>query len=859
MEFAKTCANINLMLPIDQHLASILEKLETAQNLVLVAEPGAGKTTRLPPALLKKFSGEILVLEPRRMAAVAAADRIASENNWQLGREVGYRVRFENKTSAGTRLIFMTEALLARKLLNDSDLKNVDVVVLDEFHERSIHVDLALGLLRELQELRDIKIVVMSATLEAEKIARFLSHSGLEAPIVRVPGQLHPLKIELLDKPIRALPDSSFYTTLVQKIAAAASSSPGNILVFLPGVGEISRAKDRLADLATQLKVEIIILHGSLSLEEQRRALQSSGVRRIILSTNIAESSLTVDGVTAVVDSGFAKVMSQDLTTGFSRLKLSRISQSSAKQRAGRAARQAPGLCIRLWGRSEELSLKKDDVPEILRSDLSESLLFLATMGVTNFDSFTWYEKPSAVALKKAQEELLDLGAIIVDQAAGGPEQTKITSHGRQMAQLPLSPRWAHFLLMCAQHGHSRDGARAAALMQEREILREGTAEAYIGDGYENDLQLRLFLLKEFGQGRGGRDLHTYSAKQVLVSADRLDQLAREVASAGPQGRPAAAEGLSFEQIVLKSFSAQLCRRRAKSEKALMVGRRGVKLAAESIVKDSEFFIALQTIELPGSADTAVSLAVGVSREMILATLKSEIYDRDELFLDEEKGRLFNQKEKCFRDLPLEEPRLSPAAAGQSETQLADFLLNNRAYLAKHNDAFAAWLERWQAFSQSLAEPVELPLKTALQMVCVGESKLETIVEKDLTYFLESNLPDSIVNDFRAYAPATFTAPTGSKFKINYPEGRSPYVEVRLQELFGVNENPKLFGGKTPLQFHLLGPNYRPQQVTSDLASFWQNTYPIVRKELRIRYPKHSWPENPLLAEPVKKGRSTKS
>jgi ATP-dependent helicase HrpB len=331
--------------------------------LVLVAEPGAGKTTRLPPALARAFQGEVLVLEPRRMAAVAAADRIARENNWELGREVGYRVRFENNTARETRLIFMTEALLARRLLADPELNGVDVVVLDEFHERSIHVDLALGLLRELQELRDIKIVVMSATLAAEGIARFLGTAEAPAPIVRVPGLLHPLKVELHDKPLRPLPDPQFYIALAQKVREAAQNSPGDILTFLPGVGEITRAKDRLELMASELKLEIAVLHGSLPLEDQRRVLRASSQRRLILSTNIAESSVTVDGVTAVIDSGFSKVMSQDHTTGFSRLRLSRISQSSAKQRAGRAARQAPGVCYRLWGRREDVPRPRSHCP----------------------------------------------------------------------------------------------------------------------------------------------------------------------------------------------------------------------------------------------------------------------------------------------------------------------------------------------------------------------------------------------------------------------------------------------------------------------------------------------------------------
>lgn len=815
-------------LPIDHFIPQILEKLREVQNLVLVAEPGAGKTTRLPPALLSLGQKEVLVLEPRRVAAVVAADRVASENGWQIGCEVGYRVRFDSKTSSETRLIFMTEAILARRLLSDSEFKNVDVVVLDEFHERSLHVDLALGLLREMQELgHGFKIVVMSATLEAEKIALYLG----DAPIVRVPGKLFPLDIRFYDKPLKPLPEPTFYSALVSRIKEAAQG-PGDVLVFLPGVAEIARTRERLIGWAQVSGFELVDLHGSLQLEDQRRALRPSSRKKIILSTNVAESSLTVDGVTAVVDSGFAKVMRQDLATGFQRLELVRISAASAKQRAGRAARQAPGVCFKMWGKSEELSLKKDEVAEILRSDLSESLLFLAATGVTNPAKFSWFEAPSHVALDKALRDLRSLGAI--------SDQNEITEHGRRMVQLPLEPLWANFLILCAQHGELESGALIAALMQERDIVRPGySTERFEGSDLENDVLMRLQMLNS-------------SHKNIFLASERLKELVRDIP---------AREKLSLDEIVLKAFASRLCRRRQpRSEKALMVGGRGVRLSPESIVKKSEFFIAFRAVELSGAADTTIGLAYGLDSKTVFKVLSSEIKEENELYFDEEKGQFFNRRAQSFRGLILEEPRLSPADATQSEEQLVDFLSRNLSYLLNRNSHFSHWYDRWQAFKLHFNLDYDLTqqLKESLQMAAIGEKKLEAIAAKNIVPYLESLLPPDLVSEFNKSSPAYFVAPTGSKFKIHYPSGCQPYVEVRLQELFGTRENPKLFGEKVPLQFHLLGPNYRPQQVTSDILSFWQNTYPEVRKEMRIRYPKHSWPEDPLNAPPVKKGQSVK-
>ena len=423
-------------LPIDDFIPAILQRITSENNLVITAEPGAGKTTRLPPALLTAVKGKIVILQPRRMAAIAAAHRIAEENNWQVGEEVGYQVRFINKTSNKTRLIFMTEALLARQMTHDPELENVDIVILDEFHERSLHVDLMLGLLRELQQIgRNIKIVVMSATLESEKISQYLGN----CTVFSVPGKLYPLEIRYQKSSQLLKTPHIFYENLIRLIQIAQTETSKNILVFLPGVGEIERAKQSLLAWASSKNIEIICLHGSLPLEAQRKALQKSSQQRIILSTNIAESSVTLEGVNMVIDSGLAKVMKQDLRTGFSRLELSRISLSSAIQRAGRAARQFPGICYKMWSQHDEQLFKKSDIPEILRFDLSESLLFLAAQGIQNFENFSWFEKPAKANIERAIHCLQSTEIL--------NSKNKLLSIGSQILLFPLPVRLARLVI----------------------------------------------------------------------------------------------------------------------------------------------------------------------------------------------------------------------------------------------------------------------------------------------------------------------------------------------------------------------------------------------------------------------------
>lgn len=838
--------NSLVSLPIDDFTPLIQQELEQNNSLVITAAPGAGKTTRLPPALLKVVSGKIIVLEPRRMAAISAAHRIAEEQGWQIGQEIGYQVRFANKASPQTRLVFMTEALLARQMIVDPELSGVDLVILDEFHERSMHVDLALGLLKELQELgRNIKILVMSATLEAEKISNYLN----KCSIIEVPGKLFELDIRYQknNQTLQTFP--TFFENLAQTIQEAQKQTAKDILVFLPGVGEIDRTKNILQSWANSKNIELVPLHGSLDIEEQRKVLKRSDKQRVILSTNIAESSVTIDGVNTVIDTGLAKSMKQDHKTGFSRLELGRISLSSAVQRSGRAARQFPGVCYRLWNKMDELSFGKSELAEIQRIDLTESLLFLSAQGITDFDSFSWYEKPPTVAILNASRFLRIAGAL--------DEQNRITELGKKILYFPLPVRLGKLMLVGIELGLPKTAAEVAALLQERDILKKEAISSFLGDNLECDLAARLEVFQSYRRTKkAATNASFYGLQTADQSARQIEELAKRL-SPGLEQKQNNTPTNDLKDLLLKTFADRLCRRRGKSERALMVGGRGVKLQTESLVKNSEFFVALNGVESSTDAETIISLACGFSKDFILQTFKSQIEKNKDVTFLEEKGQFFIREYRSLFGLPLEDPAISPASSDEIAEKLPHILTEKFDLVIKTNERLAHWWSRLQFLNQQ--EPQSLDLENlkleAFTQACLGESKMQTVMSKDLVFFFETVCPPDTLQILRKELPERIEVPSGSKILVTYPLDKAPYLEVRIQEVFGLQETPKVYFGKMPVTLHLLGPNYRPVQVTANLASFWQNGYPEVRKELRIKYPKHQWPENPADGTPEAKGR----
>ncbi len=840
------------------------------------------------------------MLEPRRLAARAAASRIAEEQGWKLGGKVGYQVRFDNHTSRETELCVMTEGLLNRRLARDPQLKGVGLVILDEFHERSWYSDLALGLLRELQLLGrpDLKILVMSATLQAEQVADFLGN----APVFDVPAPRFALDIHH-DREPQLLTSGK---DLVHRVGSTVTdvldrrrAGQGDILVFLPGVREINAVANFLSNDARRMDGEIHLLHGSLSLDQQDRAIQRSQKRKIVLATNIAETSITIDGVATVIDAGLARVMRQD-AAGFPRLELSRISRFSAIQRSGRAARQQPGVCHRLWNKMDEASLAEAETPEILRTDLAEAILLLASFGVTDFSAFSWFETPTSNSLERARALLAKLGAL--QSKAGKPSSrpptinrestsnlVELTDLGRRLLEWPLHPRLARMMEeVLSRPGTSEKdlklAAHLAAIVGERDFVSEPETIRF-STNVESDTLLRLEI---FNERRSPQSVDPSLIQMVRRVAEQIEHIAQSklsrVASTSRShatNLSAAAEDAQTEktalQLLLLAFPDRVARRRRSEEpEARMVGGRGVRLSKASCVTKSELFVAVDVVSLdrnPGdfarssspAADATVTQASRIETSWLKQYFPDDVSEQRSVAIEEKSGKIMRRIVTVFDDLPLEEPRWTQASADEMALYFPQLVASEWKQILEKNKSATIWLARLNFLKATLPEQAwpefdvlnvsDLQTKNLINSISFDEASLETIFAKDLTWHFENAFGAEISGLVRHEAPETLLVPTGNHMRIHYPDGRPPYVEVRLQEMFGVRESPTIAKGRQRLTFQLLGPNFRPVQVTSDLASFWANGYADVRKEMRARYPKHSWPDDPLTAAPVAKGR----
>lgn len=817
-------------LPIDDILGALADAFQKNSALVLSAAPGAGKTTRVPVEVAKYCDKQVWVLEPRRIAAVSAAQRIAEENDWTLGKEVGYQVRFENRSTSSTKILFLTEALLLRKLLVDPELSQVSCVVLDEFHERSLHVDMALAALKELQELSrpDLKIVVMSATLNASPLAQYLNR----APVIEAPGKIFPLDIRYDDKPQLLQTGPDFIERLKKAVLKTLNENPqGDILCFLPGRGEIERVRTALENSQLAKNIFLHTLHGQLSLQEQKEAiLPNASGRKIILTTNIAESSLTVQGVRLVVDSGLARLQKQDSRTGFESLQLVRISKASATQRAGRAARLGPGIVYRVWSLHDERAMTAFETAEVLRVDLSEAVLLLAALGVPSPDSFSWFEKPQARALQMAFEFLKLLGAISSDGA--------LTALGQKLRDFPVHPRIAKLLIVGKEKQIPVFAAELGALLSEAKTGRSEEAS-----GRENDVMANWENWKQ-------RSSHP-RFKMLNRAAEQLKELIGGAQSTRPM-----TEDL-MEELLLDVYSDRLCRRRrAQSPEAKMVGGRGVKIHNDSSVKESEFFLAIELAEGRDSAHAIVFQAVGLHPELVQSKILPKAKPQIRVEWDEESQKFWSVETLEWNGLSVGLEKRRPAQTTEVQEQLVDVALERWSWLLQKNETLGNWFSRLQFLNSQNADwPLleEADLREALVLACYGENSLATLATKDLITYFENRLSDAHRSALQKECPSHWQVPTGNRMRIDYIDGQGPQIEVRLQEMFGLEQTPNIAG--MPLTLVLLAPNYRPVQVTRDLASFWKNGYPEVRKEMRARYPKHSWPDDPLSAPPQSKGR----
>jgi ATP-dependent helicase HrpB len=828
-------------LPIDEVLGDLLARLRESSALVLRAPPGAGKTTRVPPAILAgalEIPGKIVVLQPRRVAARAAAARIASEQGWRLGEEVGYQVRFESRTGPRTRIEIVTEGILLRRLLDDPFLPDTSVVVFDEFHERSLASDLALAMVRQVQQSvrPELRIVVMSATLAAAPLARYLG----DCPVVESLGRTFPVVVRYLPHLERR--------PLVEQVAEGVEQmlelTQRDVLVFLPGVGEIRRCRERLESLSQQRDLALLELYGDLPAEQQDAVLAPANRRKVILATNVAETSLTIEGVTGVVDSGLARVLRYDERTGLDRLELAPISKASAEQRAGRAGRTQPGICLRLWPEAAQRIRPEFELPEIERVDLAGAVLQVLSWIEPDVAAFPWFEPPLTGAVERAQRLLFQLGAA---------DSVGITPLGRQIASLPAHPRIGRLLIEGARLGVLREAALAAALLSERDPFqrpaRQPGQRCGPAEHSRSDLLDRVHALEHRGGSGPLGMLNRNSAKHILRTRD---QLVRQVSNLsltdGLESRPTEEEG--FLRAILAAFPDRLARRREPgSRRGVMVGGRGVRLADESALADEELYVCVDVDA--GAGEALVRQASAVDRAWLPT---EQLVTSTIVEFDEATGKVVARKRLQFDTLVLEESQAALPGEEEVAQAFAEAAAANWAQSFPADDAeVAAFLSRVRCLAQWIPD-LQLPalddeqLRGLLPQLAHGRRSLAELRRAPWLQAIKGLFTWQQLQTIDREAPERIEVPSGSRVTVQYEPGRPPILAVRIQEVFGLHETPRVAGGRIPVLMHLLAPNMRVAQVTDDLRSFWANTYALVRKDLRARYPKHSWPEDPYTA-----------
>jgi ATP-dependent helicase HrpB len=865
-----------LPLPIDALVPEIIGSLRRTPNLVIEAPPGAGKTTRVPPALLDAGlagDGEVWVLEPRRLATRMAARRVAEERNERLGETIGYQVRFEEVGGPRTRLRFLTEGVLTRRLLSDPQLSRAQVIILDEFHERHLPADLALALLKRLQAgtRPDLRIVAMSATLDAAPIANYLG----QCPILRSEGRRFDVAIEHLsredERPLALQVEAAVRRLVTDRLE-------GDVLAFLPGAAEIRRAQSACAALADESQLLILPLHGELPVAEQERAVRPAERRKVILSTNVAETSITIDGVVAVVDSGLARIAGHSPWSGTKTLNVQRVSQAAAKQRAGRAGRTRPGLCLRLYTAQDFAARPAHEAPEIRRLDLAEPALELHAAGVKDLHDFDWFEAPDAAALDAAEGLLRKLGALDV----GG----RLTKTGERMLRLPLHPRLSRMLVEAEARGVADAACVIAALINERDIRasqilrdsRERPQARAIAHGPSDLLELfDLFIEAErvdFATARLRElQLDASAVRAVERVSRQLRRLCRNVkahdekdAKTGKTLSPVQETELLIS--ILAGYPDRLARRRSSateaneaSDEVLLAGGGAARLAPESVVRRAEFLVVVDAEERfeagrrgRGRGSTFIRLASAIEPEWLLDLFADDMVETSDTEWNAEAERVEVVKRLVYEGLVLDESRASEAGSVEVSRLLAEAALAAGVQAFVEREAIDVFLARVEFMARTFPEksfPVlgEDDVNESLKRLCEGRRSFAELREAARSGALLNELRSKLSHEqarlLSTLAPERVKLASGRQARINYEAGQAPWVASRLQDFFGMKEGPRVAGGRVSVVLHLLAPNQRPVQVTQDLAGFWKRHYPQVRRELSRRYPRHAWPEEP--------------
>lgn len=835
-------------LPIDDFIGDILSSLETRPTLALVAPPGAGKTTRLPPALLCatwRGEGKIVVSQPRRVAARAAARRVAAENGWTVGGEVGYAVRGDSKAGPSTGLLFVTEGVLSGMLQADPFLEGVSCLVFDEFHERSLEGDLALALAKEIaSDARpDLRVIVCSATLDPGPVAEYL-----RAPTIEVPGRLYPVETLWLDRqPPERLEDAVYDG--VRELWQKRPGGKGDLLVFLPGAGEIRRAAEKLGPWAEAKGVRLSVLHGDLTAQAQDEALAPSPFPRVILATNVAETSLTIEGVSGVVDSGLVKLSEYDPQTGMTRLDTVRASKASSVQRAGRAGRTGPGVALRLWTRHDELSRPDRTPPEVNRADLARAVLELAAWGHANPAAFEWFERPDEARLAEATALLAGLGAV---DSSGA-----VTPLGTRMLALPLHPRLARLLSDAAEKGLGFEAAALCAVLEERDVSLAGRA---FGRGnveaHSSDALLRVDIVERAEAARFSyaacreMGIDGNAARNAARERDRLRGLI-----GSRSGERAATAESALLKLIFEAYPDRVAKLESAPSRYLLASGRGATLSETSSCAGAEYVVALRIASgrRGERSEERILWASAVEKEWLFASPLATV--AEESGYDEKSGRAVAARATRFGRILLKSSPVKPDPEQAAET-LFEALKADPLAALKPGDRALALAGRINFLAKALGED-RLPRWTSdswrelLHRLCRGRYSLAELREADHASEMVATLERHARALLQKEAPEKVRVPSGRELPVEYPEDAPPYVAVKIQEVFGLARTPRLGEGRVPLVMHLVGPSGRPLQVTSDLESFWKNGYPMVLKEMKGRYPKHYWPENPWEATPT--------
>jgi len=830
-------------LPIDEVLPGLLEAVARRGAAVLVAPPGAGKTTRVPGALLDAGlagTGDVVILEPRRLATRLAATRVAYERGVRVGDEVGYEVRFDRKVGSATRIRFVTEGILTRRLLADPTLAGTSVVILDELHERHLAGDLALALLQRLRATRrpDLRIVAMSATLDPGPVADFL-----DAPVIVSEGRTFPVDIEYLPAPDdRHL--GKQIASAVRKLLA--DGLDGDVLAFLPGAGEIRRAGEDLAELAERHDLMIVPLYGDLPTEEQDRAIAPAPRRKLILATNVAETSVTIDGVVAVVDGGLARVARHSPWSGLPSLVVEPIAQASAIQRAGRAGRTRPGRALRLYTRHDFDTRRAREAPEIARADLAEAALELHAQGFARLADVPWFEAPPPVALAAAEDLLLRLGAV---DAAGA-----VTGLGRRMLRFPAHPRQARLLVEAEDRGVEREGALVAALLGARELRLDkrgprGAARIAADSDLVEDLDAMLAARADRMRPAVLRDLGLDVA--TAHSVDRAaQQLERQTRRGGPRPTSDAAVDEALLYAILAGYPDRVAKRRSRSADIVFAAGGAGTLAASSVVSTAagaDLLVAVDASET-GRGQVSVRRASRIEALWLLELAPDRVVDRDDLVWNRAAERVERAQRTTYDGLVIDE-QLGPARGDPR----ASALLAKEAVAAGIErfvdaDALVAWRARLTfaaAHVPGLAPPDDAALTAIIARACGGMTSFAELRKTNLLALLDGELGPHRAAIERM-APTHAMLARKRRVAIHYELDRAPWVASRLQDFFGLPRGPAVADGRVSVVLHLLAPNQRPVQVTQDLPGFWQRHYPELRRQLMRRYPKHGWPEDPM-------------